>query len=287
MDGRLKLFAGGLIVSGLMGCTTTQPNPIVPDMTPPVSSSKNSIYVQEPADEVIEKDGPLATSTQLTFANMWVEAVARDPNKPAADRENLLSKARQIYQEILAKEPNNVDALLGLGEMYQVSGELDKLAEIQKKATSLHGKNAKVWAWVAVRQARAKQFDQACESYHHAVKLDSENRMYRIHLGFTLARAGRYSEGFEWLSRSMKEEEARFNVAQMMIHNGDIEKAKMELRLSLKANPNFKAAGDQLTAIMNPNAPPGTDIRTVGHMEKQNNLIAPNNAIPPIQVERK
>jgi tetratricopeptide (TPR) repeat protein len=281
MDGRWKLFAGGLIVSGLMGCTMWKPKPILPDSPPPpVSTAKNSVFVPEPTDEGELKEGPLASSTTILFANMWVEAVAKDPNKPAADREALLAKARGVYQDILSREPNNVDALLGLGEMYQVAGEIDKLREVEKKATSLHPKNPKVWAWVAVRQARAKNFDEAAESYHQAVKLEPDNRMYRIHLGFTLARGGRYAEGFEWLSRSMREAEARFNVAQMMIHNGDIEKAKLELRLSLKADPNFKAAGDQLTAIMNPNAPPGTDIRTVGHKET-------NNVIPPIQVERK
>jgi len=277
MDGRWKLgFAGGLIVSGLMGCTTTKPNSAIPEAPPPIQTGKNSIYVTEPADDdSVQKDGPLAASTQILFASMWVESVGKDPNKPAAEREKLLAQAKKIYLEVLANEPKNVDALLGLGQLYHVSGETDKLLEIEKKASSLHAQNAKVWAWVAVRQAQVKNFEAAVESYQRAVKLDPDNRMYRIHLGFTLARGGRYAEGYEWLSRSMREAEARFNVAQMMIHNGDVEKAKMELRLSLAADQNFKASGDLLAKISNPNAPAGTDIKTVGNIEQ----------IPPIQIE--
>ena len=152
--------------------------------------------------------------------------------------------------------PKNVDALLGLGQMYQVTGELDKLREIERRATTQHPQDAKVWAWVAVRQAQTKNWTEAAQSYHQAVKLDPENRVYRIHLGFTLARAGRYDEGYEWLSRSMREADARYNLAQMMIHNGDVDKARMELRLCLKADPKLKAAEDELASLANKSPTP-------------------------------
>jgi tetratricopeptide (TPR) repeat protein len=275
MDGRWKVgVAGGLILSGVIGCTTTKPSSVIPE-PPPVTAGKNSVYIPDAADDSDKKEGPLACSTLILVANIWVEDVAKNPNKPAADRDRVLNRARMVYQEVLQREPKNVDALLALGQLYLVSGEADKVREIESKAASMHAQNPKVWAWLAVRQAQSKNWEAAAESYQRAVKLDPENRTYRIHLGFTLARTGRYSEGFEWLSRSMREAEARYNLAQMMLHNGDEEKARMELRLALKADPNFKIASDQLAYLQNGSHRSGSDVRTVGHSE----------SIPPIQVD--
>jgi Tfp pilus assembly protein PilF len=286
MDGRWKLaIAGSVLLSGVVGCTTTKSGPTLPT-SEPISTSKNSVYIPEPEDDGETKDGPLSAKTQILFANMWIEAIAKDPNKPAAERELLLSKARRVYQDVLAHEPKNVDALLGLGQMYQITGETEKLREIEHKAPTLHPTNPKVWAWVAKRQAMASNWTAAAESFHRAVKLDPENRTYRIHLGFTLAGGKRYTESYEWLSRSMREAEAHYAVAQMMIRNGDIEKARIELRLSLQADPNFHVASEQLASLANgvtKTAPPlpssGTELQTVPSVEPQ--VPATNTVMPP------
>lgn len=280
MDGRRKLvFVGGLVALGLAGCTTTKPT--APEAPPP-QLGKNSLYVPEPADDPEKKEGPLASSSMVTFANLWVEIVARDPNKPAAEREQLLNKARLVYQDVLQREPKNVDALLGLGQMYQVAGEVEKLREVEQRAISQYPQDAKVWAWVAVRRAQAKNWDSAIDSYQHAVKLDPDNRVYRTHLGFTLARAGRYSEGYEWLSRSMREPDARFSLAKMMIHNGEVEKARAELQLCLKADPEMKAASELLSALANGLPQPGSVLPEPGNVLPQPGIIPPQtgNAVP-------
>jgi len=270
MDGCRKLtLAGAFLFSGLVGCTSTKNNQIAADAPLPPPSTKNSIYVPEPPDESVKKEGPLAASTLLLVANMRVDAVAKDPNRPAADREANLKSAREIYQDVLSREPRNVEALLGLGTLYQVSGEQEKLKEIEQRATTLHANNAKVWEWAAVRQAQAKNWEAASNSYHKAVKLDPENRLYRIHLGFTLARNSRYAEGYEWLSRSMRESEARYNLAKVMIHNGDEDKAKMELRLSLRADPSFKASTEKLASLQNSGPAERSDIQTASHEESR------------------
>jgi tetratricopeptide (TPR) repeat protein len=236
-------------------------------MPPPVSAKGNATFVPEPNDDGVVKDGPISSATVIVYANMCVEMVAKEPNKPSSEREQLLTQARTKYQEVLQREPKNVDALTGLGQLYQVSGEADKLKEIMQKATSLHSNNAKVWAWVAKEQAMVNNWPAAIDAYSHASKIDPDNRLYRIHLGFTLARAGRYPEGYECLSRCMREAEARYNLASMMIYNGEMEKAKMELRLAMLADPNFHAAGEKLASMQNPGVERGNDVRTVANEE--------------------
>jgi tetratricopeptide (TPR) repeat protein len=265
MDGRWKLALAGGLLSGLLGCTST-PKPQPLPLPPPTSTAGKSVFVPEPVDDGPVKDGPLAPSTMLVFANVWVEAVSQDPNKPAAEREQLLCQARQAYQEVLQRDPKSVEALLGLGQLYQVTGETDKLREVEHRAKTLHPTNPKVWAWVAVRRAQAKDFDAAAECYHQATKLDPDNRLYRIHLGLTLARSGRYDECREWLMRAMREGDARYNLAKMMLHNNEPEKARIELRMALQVDPAMQAAKDQLLSLT---AAAAADVRTVGHEERQ------------------
>lgn len=277
MDGRWKLALAG-VFAGLLGCTTTPLTPPAALPTPPpppTQTAKNSAFVPEPADEAEMKEGPLAPSTMLVFAGTWVEMVARDPNKPAVERERLLGQARQVYQEVLAKEPKHLDALVGLGEMYQVTGEHDRLTDVLKRVMRHHSTDAKAWAWVAVKQGQLKNWVAAADSFGRAVQLDPENRTYRIHLGLTLVRGGRYDEGYEWLSKAMREAEARYNLAMMMAHNGDTERARAELERCLKADPNFAPAAEKLSTLAagNPHPQPmpvplvPADVKPVGFEE--------------------
>ena len=276
---RWKFALAGGVLAATVGCRSTPTTPAFP-AAPPAPLAK-MIVVPEPADDAhSSKTGPLAASTLIIFADTALDAVQQDPNKPTPDRERLLSKARQLYAEALAGDPNNAEALLGLSRMYQLTGEREQLAATEKRLREAHAKNPKVWAAIAVRQGQAKEWDAAAESYHAAVKLDPDNRTYRIYLGFTLARAGRYEEGYAWLNKSMRETDARYNLSMMMAHNGDADKAREQLHVTLKADPTFKPAADllaSLTAGETSAAPAAAPIiRTAGYE------ASPEPARPPL-----
>ena len=164
-------------------------------------------------------------------------------------------------RDIIALLHFDDDPMQQAGSDHLVAANVE--ADIEQRLKTEHANNPKAWAWVAVREARVKNFDAAAECFHEAVRLDSENRQYRIHLGLTLARARRYEEGFEWLKRSMKQAEARFALAKMMIHNGDTEQAREYLHAAMRADPTFMPAKDQLMAL----TIGGSDVRTVGYEE--------------------
>jgi len=47
----------------------------------------------------------------------------------------------------------------------------------------------------------------------------------------------------------MRQAEARYALAKMMIHNGDTEKAREYLHAAMLADPSFLAAKDELMAL--------------------------------------
>lgn len=274
MDGRVKRMLVGGLLAGAVGCTwspKSPPNPLTAPPPPPVQTTKNSVFVEEPADDGEVKTGPLGPTTKLLYANMCVEALAKDANRPAADRERTLTQVRELYQEVLAVDPKHLEALMGLGEMYQLTGERDRLNEVMGRIMKLHPNDAKAWAWVAVKHGQAKNWTAAADAYGRAANLDPEGRTYRLHLGFTLARAGRYDEGYAWLGKTMREAEARYNLAMMMLHNGDTDRARSELQLCLKVDPNFSPAAERLAGLAAGNAMPAAptvaDVKGVGFEE--------------------
>jgi Tfp pilus assembly protein PilF len=270
---RWKFALAGGVLAATVGCRSTPTAPSLPAPPPaPSPSLSKTIVVPEPADDPSSaKSGPLAPSTLIVFADTALDAIQQDPNKPTPERERLLTKARQLYAEALAADPKNAEALLGLSRMYQLTGEREQLAATEKRLKEMHAKNPKVWAAIAVRQGQAKDWDAAAESYFTATKLDPDNRQYRIHLGFTLARAGRYEEGYAWLNKSMRETDARYNLSLMMAHNGHTEKARQQLQSTLQADPNFKPAVNLLSSLTEqqttPAVPAAPVIRTVGYEE--------------------
>jgi Tfp pilus assembly protein PilF len=66
--------------------------------------------------------------------------------------------------------------------------------------------------------------------------------------------------------RTMREAEARYNLAKMMLHNNEPEKARIELRMALQVDPAMQAAKDQLLSLTVSTA---GEVRTVGHEERQ------------------
>lgn len=256
MDRRFWSFCLFVVVSSTStGCSLFSKKTVLPNLpAAPVSAhNPRSVSIMEPIEtETVKKDGPLEPKTLIVYANTCVEVVARDPAKPPAERERLLTIAKNNYNEVLKKDPNNLDALMGLGSVYQVTGEGEKLAEIEARTIKAHPKDGRVWSWIAIRQGKAKEWDQAAESFLKASQCDPDNRMYRIQLGFTLARARRYDEGFEWLRRSMRTHEAHFNIAQMAAHNGDNGRASDELRKCLSLEPTYQHAQQMLTQLNSP-----------------------------------
>ncbi len=256
MDRRLLSFCFVAVsLSSSVGCSLFEKKTVLPNLpaAPVTANTPKSVTVTEPTETAsVKKEGPLDNSTMIIYANNTVEVVARDPSRSPADRERMLSQAKSIYNDVLKKDPNNLEALMGLGSIYQVTGEADQLAAIETRAMKLHPKDGKVWSWIAIRQGKAKDWDHAAESFHKATECDPDNRMYRIQLGFTLARGRRYDEGFEWLRRSMRTHEAHFNIAQMASHNGDTGRASEELRKCLKLEPTYTHAQEMLTRINSP-----------------------------------
>jgi tetratricopeptide (TPR) repeat protein len=100
--------------------------------------------------------------------------------------------------------------------------------------------------------AQAKEWAQAIANLKHAVQLDPEQRLYVHSLGFCLARDGKFDESCTVFAKVDGEATAHYNIARMLHHMQQDEKAIEHLQLSLKAKADFSPAEQMLKTLETP-----------------------------------
>jgi tetratricopeptide (TPR) repeat protein len=99
------------------------------------------------------------------------------------------------YREILKKDPNNLQALIGLGNLYFDMGQ-DLLAiEHYNKALGIDPRNVNVRTDMAVCYRRSGNPDRAIEELKKAISMDPRHAQSRYNLGVILIHDKKDVEG--------------------------------------------------------------------------------------------
>ena len=270
MDGRTirRWCVVGVLLTAALGCRSKQQNLIgpMPDtgsqlMNLPVtkapskslwgSSTPAASMPVEVADNT--KKGPASAESLVAIASVQLDAALDEKTAPGS-KEGLLDTARKGYQKALQRDPKSKAALQGMGQFYARMGEREKALEFYKKCLTLHPE-AGIAHEVAVAHGRWKDWAGAVAWCEYALKIDPENRSVKKDMGFFLARAGKWDEAFTTLCQIMPEAQVRHNLAGLLDHMGLSEHSKLQLQLSLKADPTYAPAAGFLTELTQPNDP--------------------------------
>jgi Tfp pilus assembly protein PilF len=282
MDGRRlrRLCLYGGLLAGTLGCNrgntysdtfgfpkAGQPvGAVVPGGKPSWGGGAPPAAAGTPTDGLVgmpvaeapkKKKGGFSPDTRVAFADTWVESALGDP--PPLNRDQLLDQARQAYGKALEKDPKHKGAMLGLARLYARLGDREHALEYFKKYLAQHPKDHEVAHEVAVTHGRWKDWDGAVVWCDEALKIDPQNRTYRKTKGFSLARAGKWEEGFKTLCEVMPESQARYNMARVLEHQNYTDHSRYQLQLALKADPEFAPAREFLAELDQPRATPNAE----------------------------
>jgi tetratricopeptide (TPR) repeat protein len=224
----------------------TQPPAPTPAAVPSTSLSKltrpKPVMPPPPVPEIAS--APRTSLKPATYVSIGSlkEQAADDPQRSEQERDAFRYQARQSYLKATQVDPKFAPAYVALAKSYFATGERDKCLAEFKKALAIAPNDASIWFEQGEVHARAKDWTGAIESMTRAVKLDPENKQYAKFLGLTLARSGRYDEGYAFLAQCMPEAEARTAVARMLEHNQQPDAAERQAKLALKADPDYAPA---------------------------------------------
>ena len=146
-------------------------------------------------------------------------------------------EARQLYREVLARDPRNRDALLGLGAVATALGERDQAQAVYRRVLMQNPQDRVATAAVSnlgvgpgaapqnetrIRQALAqdpnapylqfalgnqyaaqRRWSEAQQAYFSAYRLDSRNADYAFNLAVSLDRLGKSRQALEYYRRAL------------------------------------------------------------------------------------
>jgi len=189
-----------------------------------------------------------ATPDSMAWAKYY-EGQAAHAGIDSAKQADLRLKAREAFQTALNAEPNNLDALLGLGNVLSAQGEHDQALSVFSKVLKKHPKDAAVHCAIASCHARRDAWTEAAASLVAATELEPGRRDYQEMLGVALVRARRIDDGYAILSKAVGAPQAHYRVAQALHQTKQDDKCAHHLYLALAANPKLTAASELLKQV--------------------------------------
>ncbi|HMD53373.1 MAG TPA: tetratricopeptide repeat protein, partial [Phycisphaerae bacterium] len=105
-----------------------------------------------------------------------------------------IAEAQAIHRQILAREPNNADALHLLGVIAYQTGRRQEAVKLIQRAIAINPNNAIYHNNLGIAFRVMGQFDQAANAYQKAVGLKPDYADAYYNLGITLQSAGKLQE---------------------------------------------------------------------------------------------
>jgi tetratricopeptide (TPR) repeat protein len=241
---RTHLLGLAVLATAFTGCLKTEPMTAEEMLKYPRPNTES--FQSDPKD--VRQPKP---ETCLEAGKMY-ESLASSANNVAQKRD-FAWRGKQAYQQALRLRPGWPAATMGLARIEEQEGNIQQAtAYFQQTLQQVTGKDlsdAQACHEAGLYFARQKQFDASMMAMQKAVQIDPSNRTYAMNYGFTLARAGRFDEGYAYFSRIMNPSEAAFQVAQMAKHVGDSQRCRQFTSFALQQNPSNKDAQELLARL--------------------------------------
>jgi tetratricopeptide (TPR) repeat protein len=161
--------------------------------------------------------------------------------------------ARAIYEEVLAAEPDNADALHGLGVLCVQEG-LPEQAETWLKRALQQVEEARIWNDLGEALRLQGKPAEAVEAYEAALKLRPDFTVAMNNCGVSLSALGELERAQRMFDEAVRLEPgspfAYNNLGVLLEHLGRYEDALRQFEKAVQLKPDFADALDNYSGLM-------------------------------------
>ncbi len=202
-------------------------------------SKPNVTYAEQ--SESIEEEFPAKKITdpnplKLRYA-MWMEETGN------------LSEAQLHYTAVLAAQPQNLEAVLGVARINLSSGQVEQAEQGFRRALMIDPASASAQGGLGQCLVARKQWPEAVAALSVATRGLPEDKTVHYQLAVALAYTGDLAQAQTQFSHCVKESAGHYNIALILKDQGQLSAAEAQLELALRQDPNFKDAERWLTEI--------------------------------------
>ncbi|GIW22776.1 MAG: hypothetical protein KatS3mg068_1783 [Candidatus Sericytochromatia bacterium] len=123
------------------------------------------------------------------------------------------------YKTALEKNPNDIKALVGLGNMYYDSGQYQKAIEYYEKAIKINPNDSNVLTDLGTCYFNTEQNQKAIKYYEKAIKNDPNHLNARFNIGFvykTINKKDLAKKYWEEMYKMLKDDEQKKKLKSMI-----------------------------------------------------------------------
>jgi len=166
-----------------------------------------------------------------------------------AEQSGELLRARQSYEELLVKYPDNVDLHHRLGVLCQKAGDDDASISYLKMAHELSPTSVEVLCDLGYAHYMQGRPEDAISVYRQAQQINPSHPRTQSNLGLALIEAGEVSAAMTTLRQAMGEADAASTVGFALAQKGDLLQARDYFTRALDADPGSQKAAEALVQI--------------------------------------
>jgi Flp pilus assembly protein TadD len=177
----------------------------------------NFVFEKKSTADVAKPNAILAAGREALPDELQEVAVAARKNV----EQGKYRTAEKQYQTILAKDPENLDALSNLGVVYFRTGKIRSAESTLKKALTVAPDDDFVLTTLGIVHYRQSRFDEALKELRKAIELNPNSATAHNYLGITESQKGRQQEAekemLQAISKDPNYADAHFNLAVILV----------------------------------------------------------------------
>jgi len=169
-------------------------------------------------------------------------------------RQRRMAEAEGLYRQVLAVDPNHVDALHMLGVLAYQAGRPEAAVDLIGRAIALYGENASFHNNIGEALRYLGRLDEAIVHFTKATELDPSAPEGHMNLGNALKQQGHLGQAIERYRRALELKpdyaEAHLNLGVAVMEQGKEGEAAEHYRHALEVNPRFPEALMNLAIVL-------------------------------------
>jgi tetratricopeptide (TPR) repeat protein len=165
------------------------------------------------------------------------------------ERSGDYEKARQIYEELAQKHPNDPQVAHRLGVVADLQRRHAEAEHFFQRALRSDPRNAEVLGDLGYCYFLQGQLSKAESALTKATMLEPANKRNRNNLGLVLGHLGRHEEALAHFRLVNSEADACYNLAFIFAAQERVDEAKECFQLALNADPTHRPAREALASF--------------------------------------
>ncbi|TDI79276.1 MAG: tetratricopeptide repeat protein [Caldithrix sp.] len=161
--------------------------------------------------------------------------------------------AQESYKQTLEREPENLEAIYGLGIIYQYEEKYEEAKKYFERALNFYGENGAILNSFGVVAANLGDHESARDSFEKAVKIDPSFLDAQKNLAEIYITTKEYEKGIEAYQEILKHHhddiESLLNVGRLYYEIGDVDSTRFILEKVLEIDSENKFAKNSLKKL--------------------------------------